>query len=66
MSGLLYAVFFQADRLRRFVRTVLRVVTNGYGWLWMVIGGNGVVPVNFGWLRVVMGGCGWFWGGNGW
>ena len=43
-----------------------REVTNGYGWLWMVIGGNGVVPVNFGWLRVVMGGCGWFWGGNGW
>ena len=42
------------------------MVTNGYGWLWMVIGGNGVVPVNFGWLRVVMGGCGWFWGGNGW
>ena len=33
----------------------LRVVLDGYGWLWMIIYGYGVVTAGFGWL----------WGGRG-
>ena len=43
---------FCQDRLRRFVRTALRVVAGGYELLWGSI---------IGWLRVVTSGYEWLW-----
>ena len=45
---------FQADLLRRFVRTTLRMVAGGYELLWFILDG-------YKWLWLVLGGYGWFW-----
>ena len=39
--------FSHADRLRRFVRTVLRVVTGGYESLWAAMDDYGVVTGDY-------------------
>ena len=67
---------FQANLLRRFVRTALRVVmscydffwvvTSGYGWFLVVTGGYRLVMGSYMALRVFFGGYGLLFGGKGW
>ena len=46
---------FLVDRVRRFVRTALRVVVSGYELIWFILG------FGYEWLWVVLGGYGRFW-----